>query len=141
MKKRVLFICVHNSARSQIAEAGLNELGGGMFEAESAGIEPNKVKPQVVEVMREVGIDLSLKGTQSVLEVFKSGMLFHYVIALCNAESAERCPVFPGITKRLHWNLPERVKDTASKEEDKAQFRLMREQIKERITEWLATNP
>src|SRR5438034_10919660 len=105
MKQRVLFICVHNSARSQIAEAFLDKICGDQFEAHSAGLEPGKLNPLAVEAMREIGIDISQKRTQSVFDVFKSGELFSYVISVCDETSAERCPIFPGVAKRLHWSF------------------------------------
>ena len=96
MKKKVLFICIHNSARSQMAEAWLNKICGDFFAAQSAGLEPGILNPLVVEVMREVGIDLSKKGTQRVFDVWKSGELFAYVITVCDESSAEQCPFFRG---------------------------------------------
>src|SRR5882757_4670461 len=107
MKQRVLFICIHNSARSQMAEAWMNELCPDFFEAESAGLEPGTLNPLVVEAMSEVGIDISGKETRAVFDVFKSGKLFSYVITVCDETSAERCPIFPGVTKRLHWSFPD----------------------------------
>ena len=95
MKQKVLFICVHNSARSQIAEAFLNKICGDQFEAHSAGLEPGTLNPLAVESMREIGIDILQKQTQSVFDVFKSGELFSYVITVCDETSAERCPIFP----------------------------------------------
>src|SRR5436190_23413496 len=106
MKSKVLFICVHNSARSQIAEAWLNQICGQFFEAQSAGLTPGTLHPLAVEVMREVGIDISKKKTRAVFDVFKSGQLFGYVITVCDETSAQKCPIFPGPTKRLHWSLP-----------------------------------
>src|SRR5437773_11191836 len=103
MKQRVLFICVHNSARSQIAEAFLDKICGDQFEAHSAGLEPGKLNPLAVEAMREIGIDISQKRTQSVFDVFKSGELFSYVISVCAVTSAERSPIITGVAKLLHW--------------------------------------
>src|SRR5436853_7856270 len=91
MKQRVLFICVHNSARSQMAEAWLNKLCGENFEAQSAGLEPGRLNPLVVQVMAEAGIDISKKKTQAVFDVFASGQLFAYVITVCDETSAEKC--------------------------------------------------
>src|ERR1041384_4596385 len=105
MKKKVLFVCIHNSARSQMAEAFLNQLCGGVFEAHSAGIEPGKLNPVVVEAMREIGIDLSGNKTKPVSDMFKEGKAFAYVITVCDETSAERCPVFPDGTTRLHWSF------------------------------------
>src|SRR5438552_1787105 len=87
MKKKILFVCVHNSARSQMAEAFLNEICGNHFEARSAGLEPGKLNLLAVEAMREIGIDISHKQTQSVFDVFKSGPAaagFAYVITVCD---------------------------------------------------------
>ena len=99
MKQRVLFICIHNSARSQMAEAWMNQICGDQFEAQSAGLEPGTLNPLVVEVMAEVGIDISHKGTQRVFDVWKSGPVFAYVVTVCDESSAEKCPIFPGPTK------------------------------------------
>ena len=107
MKQKVLFICIHNSSRSQMAEAFLNEICGDYFEAHSAGLEPGSLNPLAVEAMREIGTDISQNQTQSVFDVFKSGKLFAYVITVCDESSAQRCPIFPGVTKRLHWSFPD----------------------------------
>ena len=140
-KKRVLFICTHNSARSQMAEAWLKEIGGDAFEVESAGLAPGTLKPAVIEAMREVNIDLSAKTTQTVFDVFKSGRRLDYVVALCDTERAERCPVFPGIKERLHWDVPERPKVTGTKEAQLAHVRMVRDLIRERVAAWVAENP
>ena len=95
MRNRVLFICIHNSARSQMAEAWLNRICGDQFEAQSAGLEPGALNPLVVEAMAEVGIDISQKGTQRVSDVLESGTVFAYVITVCDESSAEKCPIFP----------------------------------------------
>ena len=102
---RVLFICVRNSARSQMAEAFLNAMCGDDFAAESAGLEAGTLNPLAVAAMQEVGIDISAKSTQSVFDVFKAGRLYSYVITVCDDVSAEMCPIFPGIVKRLHWDV------------------------------------
>src|SRR5437879_435337 len=106
-KPKVLFVCIHNSARSQMAEAYLNHLGGDRFEAESAGLEPGKLNQLVVAAMAEDGIDISSNETKSVFDKFKAGELYAYVIAVCDAEAAEKCPIFPDVTKRLHWSFPD----------------------------------
>jgi arsenate reductase len=136
MKQKVLFICVHNSARSQMAEAFLKDICGDHFEAQSAGLEPGTLNPLAVEAMREVGIDISHKGTQSVFDVFKSGELFAYVITVCDETSAERCPIFPGVTTRLHWSFPDPAALTGTREERLAGTREIRDQIRERIEMW-----
>jgi arsenate reductase (thioredoxin) len=115
IKHKVLFVCIHNSARSQMAEAFLNKHGAGSFEAESAGIEPGKLNLNVVEVMQEVGIDLSEKGTKGVFDMFRQGKLYNAVITVCDTASAERCPIFPGRVKRVAWSFedPSTLKGSA----------------------------
>jgi len=136
MKKKVLFICVHNSARSQMAEAWLNLLCPKQFEAHSAGLEPGALNPLAVEAMHEIGVDISGKKTQSALDVFKSGQLFSYVITVCDESSAERCPIFPGATTRLHWSFPDPAAITGSHEERLNGVRKIRDQIRARIEMW-----
>ena len=119
-----------------MAEAFLNDICGDHFEAHSAGLEPGTLNPIAVEAMREVGIDISHKGTESVFDVFKSGELFAYVIAVCDETSAERCPIFPGVTTRLHWSFPDPAALTGTREERLAGTREIRDQIRERIEMW-----
>ena len=138
MKHKVLFVCIHNSARSQMAEAFLNQLGGGEFEAESAGIEPGTLNPSVVHVMQEADIDISQKGTQSVFELFRKGRMYHAVITVCDEASAERCPIFPGRTKRIGWSFNDPSKAEGTDEEKLAQIRKIRDEIKEKITAFIA---
>ena len=132
-KQRVLFVCIHNSARSQMAEAFLNLAGGDRFEAESAGLEPGKINPLVVEVMREIGVDLSQKGTWDVFEVYRQGKQYDYVVTVCDEASGERCPVFPGAAARLHWNFEDPSSFTGSQKEKLAKTRMVRDQIRQRI--------
>jgi arsenate reductase len=136
MKSNVLFICIHNSARSQMAEAWLNEICGDVFAAESAGLEPGTLNPLVVEAMEEVGIDISKKKTQAVFDVFKSGKLFAYVITVCDETSAEKCPIFAGITKRLHWSFPDPSTLVGSREQKLVEVRKIRDQIRDKIQAW-----
>src|SRR5688572_13469373 len=95
-KKNVLFVCVHNSARSQMAEAFLRQICGEEFEAHSAGLEPGKLNPIVVQAMQEIGVDISRNQTKAVFDYIKSGKMFAYVITVCDEASAERCPIFAG---------------------------------------------
>jgi arsenate reductase len=95
MKKKVLFICVHNSARSQMAAAWLNDMCGDYFEAHSAGLEPGELNPLAVQVMDEVGIDISNNKTQAVFDVFKSGQFFPYVITVCDGCHVPTALEFP----------------------------------------------
>ncbi len=134
--KRVLFICEHNSARSQMAEAFLKQLGGETFTVESAGLEPTTLNPLAVEVMREVGIDISGNKPQSVFELFKQGKLYTHVITVCE-QAAMKCPVFPGLTQRLHWPFPDPAGFEGTWEQKIAQTRTVREQIRNKISQWL----
>ena len=135
-KKKVLFVCIHNSARSQMAEAFLNRICSEEFEARSAGIEPGKLNPVVIEAMQEVGIDISGNKTKSVFDFVKSSKLFSYVITVCDEASAERCPIFPGVTTRLHWSFPEPSSFSGSHEEKLEKVREVRDAIKQRIEKW-----
>jgi arsenate reductase (thioredoxin) len=138
---RVLFICVHNSGRSQMSEAFLKHYAGDRFDAQSAGLEPGKLNPLVVEAMAEIGIDISQNKTRSVFDVWKRGDLFQYVIAVCDAESAEKCPIFPGPTTRLHWSFPDPSKVTGKYEQKLQKVRQIRDEIAAKIQEWLASVP
>jgi len=132
-KLKVLFVCVHNSARSQMAEAYLKKFGSEKFEAESAGIEPGKLNLVVVEAMKEDGIDISSNKTKDVFEFFKQGKVFHYVITVCDKSAAERCPVFPGAVKRLNWSFPDPSALQGTFEEKLEGTRIIRDQIKEHV--------
>jgi arsenate reductase len=136
VKSNVLFICVHNSARSQMAEAWLSHLCPDSFSAESAGLESGTLNPIVVKAMQEVGIDISQKKTQAIFDVFKAGKLFAYVITVCDETSAEKCPIFPGVTKRLHWSFPDPSALTGSHEEKLVEVRAIRDQIRRKIEDW-----
>ncbi|MBV9956880.1 MAG: arsenate reductase ArsC [Acidobacteria bacterium] len=129
-RKRVLILCTGNSARSQMAEGLLRHDGGDKFEVESAGVEASFVRPQAIEVMREVGIDISGHRSKSVDEF--SGQEFDYVITVCD-NANERCPVFPGKTERIHRSFD----DPAAAEGDEAAklavFRRVRDEIREQL--------
>jgi len=102
-KTRILFICIHNSGRSQMAETFLKAVGGERFEVESAGLEPRPINPYVIEVMKEVGYDLSDNTSDSVIQFFKEGRLYDYVITVCDESVENNCPIFPGIVRRFHY--------------------------------------
>ena len=119
-----------------MAEAFLNDICGDHFEAHSAGLEPGTLNPLAVEAMRKTGIDISQNQTQSVFDVFKSGELFAYVITVCDETSAESCPIFPGVTTRLHWSFPDPAALEGTREERLAGTREIRDQIRERIEMW-----
>jgi arsenate reductase len=137
-KKSVLFICIHNSARSQMAEAFLNQMCGEEFEAQSAGLEPGTLNPIVVEAMREIGIDISQNKTKAVFDFVKSSQTFTYVITVCDETSAERCPIFPGVTTRLHWGFPDPSAVAGNRDEKLAQTRVIRNAIKKQVETWCA---
>ena len=139
-KKRVLFICVHNSARSQMAETFLNDLGKGKYEAESAGLEPGTLNPYVVKVMNEIGYDISGNITKSVLDYYRRGELFSYVITVCDEGNSERCPIFPGPVQRLHWSFSDPSSYSGSEEEILEQTRDVRDQILDKIKSWIREN-
>ena len=138
-KFRVLFICGHNSGRSQIAEAFLKDIAGDRIHVESAGLEPKPVNPLVVEVMQEIGYDLSKARSDSVFDFFREGRLYDYVITVCDETAAGQCPVFPGITKRFHWPFKDPETLTGTQEEKMAALREIRNQIREKTTEWVKT--
>ncbi|MEO5356235.1 MAG: arsenate reductase ArsC [Nitrospirae bacterium YQR-1] len=136
-KIKVLFVCVHNSARSQMAEAFLKIYGGDRFEVKSAGLEPGVLNPLVVRVMREDSVDLSGNSTKSVFDIFKKGDLFDYVIAVCEETKAEKCPVFPFVNKALHWGFDDPSSLEGTEDEKLAKIRAVKEQIKAKIQQWI----
>ena len=138
MKTNVLFVCIHNSARSQMAEAFLNQMCGEEFQACSAGLESGKLNPIVVEAMREISIDLSGNKTKTVASMLESGKTFSHVITVCDETSAERCPIFPGGTTRLHWSFPDPSSFRGTHDEVLARTRQVRDAIKQKIEEWCA---
>jgi len=135
---KVLFVCIHNSARSQMAEAFLKQLGGPDFEVESAGFTPTTINPLVVEAMREEGIDLSAKGTQSVFDLFKKGRVFTHVITVCDDSQESNCPIYPGMTHRLHLPFPDPGDLAGDHGEQLRQTRSIRDSIKNAIKEFIA---
>jgi len=134
----VLFVCIHNSARSQMAEAFVNHYGAPKISAQSAGLEPGKLNPIVVDAMREREIDISAKKTKSVAEMPLSTAGFDFVITVCDDASAERCPVFPGQTKRLHWGFPDPSALAGSPAEKLIRVREIRDAIETRCRAWCA---
>jgi arsenate reductase len=134
MKKiKVLFLCVHNSTRSQMAEAYLNKFGEGQFEAESAGFEPGKLNPIAVDVMKEEGIDISGNKVDSVYEFFKQRRFYGYVITVCDTANNQKCPIFPGIPERIHWNIEDPSSFKGSYEKRLKKTRIVRDEIKKRV--------
>ncbi len=136
---KVLFVCIHNSARSQMAEAFVNKYGQGEIVAESAGLEPGKLNPIVVEAMKDIGIDISNNPTKSVFDFYKQGNLYNYVITVCDETSGEQCPLFPGITERLHWGFPDPSSFTGTHDERLQQTKTVRDAIETKIVDWIKT--
>ena len=135
-KQRVLFLCTHNSARSQMAEALLRTLAGDRFEVASAGTEVTRVHPLAIAAMREVGVDLRGHTSKTVDGLL--GQPWDHVITVCDSAN-ERCPVFPARTHRLHWSFRDPSQATGSEEERLATFRQVRGAIQRRIEDWLGT--
>lgn len=137
-KQKVLFVCIHNSGRSQMAEALLRHLGGEHFEAESAGFEPGKLNPIVIESLKEIGIDISQAKTKSVFDLFKQGRMYQYVVTVCDESKAEACPIFPGLVReRMHWSFEDPAGFQGAHEERLAKTRVVREQIKSKLEEFI----
>ena len=136
MKTKILFVCIHNSARSQMAEAFVNRYCGDQFEAESAGLEPGTLNPLVVEAMAEEGIDISGNATKSVWDIFKSGKTYGYVATVCDEASAERCPIFPGNAIRMHWGFHDPSAFTGTHAEKLVKVREVRDAIVRKVAGW-----
>ena len=127
---RVLFLCTHNSARSQMAEGLLRHLGGGRYEAFSAGTKATRVRPLALRAMAELGIDISGQESKT-LERYR-GQPFDAVITVCD-QANEACPVFFGAKERLHWSFPDPSQATGTEEEQLAVYRQVRDAIRARI--------
>ena len=134
--KRILFVCIHNSARSQMAEAFVNQMCQGSYEAHSAGLEPGVLNPLVVEAMQEVGIDIAAAKTKSVAQMLAGGPTFTRVVTVCDEASAERCPTFPGGAERDHWGFPDPSALAGTHEERMVAVRRIRDDIRERVSQW-----
>lgn len=129
-KIRVLFVCIHNSARSQMAEALLNNIAGDKFEAQSAGLEKGNLNPLAVKVMAETGIDISKNQTKDVFDFYKNGHRYNYVVTVCDAANSERCPIFPSAVQTLHWSFEDPSSFTGTEEEKLERTRKVRDEIR-----------
>lgn len=138
-KTRILFVCIHNSARSQMAEAFVNTYHSDKFFAESAGLEPGVLNPIVVKSMSEIGIDISKNRTKDVFEFFKNGRIFDYVITVCDEASGQRCPIFPGALKKINWSFEDPSALTGTEEEKLSRISLIRDSIKTKLEEFMIT--
>ena len=136
-KIQVLFICVHNSARSQMAQELLNKYGGNKYHADSAGLEAGTLNPVVVKlILDEEGIDISGKETIDVMDLFRSGKIYRYVITVCSREAETRCPVFPGISERINWEFDDPSAIEGSEEEKYQATKIIFDQIKHKIMDF-----
>ena len=135
MPKRVLFLCTHNSARSQMAEGFLRRLGGERFEAQSAGTRPSGLHPLALAVMREIGVDVSGQQSKDVGEYTQ--VAFDYVITVCD-QAREECPIFPATGRQLHWSIPDPAEADGDEATRLAAFRRARDDLEARIREFIA---
>ena len=136
-KIKVLFLCIHNSARSQMAEAFLKQNGGDLFLVESAGLEPGKLNPLAVKVMREEGIDISRNPTNDVFGFYEQGKTFDYVVTVCDKEASDRCPIFPGMNKKINWSFADPSRFAGTEEEKLAATRTVRDLIKLSVLDFI----
>jgi arsenate reductase len=134
---KVLFVCIHNSARSQMAEAFVNASAKGRIVAQSAGLTPGRLNPVVVAAMSEIGIDISQNKTKGVSDFLDRGEIFDYVVAVCDEASAERCPSFPGKAQKLHWAFEDPSAIGGTDEEKMSGTRAIRDQIRSKVDGWV----
>jgi arsenate reductase (thioredoxin) len=134
--KKVLFICNHNSARSQMAEALLKNACGDFFQVASAGIKPGVLNPLAVEVMAEIGIDISQNQSKDIFPFLRERPGYNYVISVCDKASGQHCPTFPAGVRQIEWNFPDPSAFTGTEEEKLARTREVRDAIKARIESW-----
>jgi arsenate reductase len=130
-KKRVLILCTGNSARSQMAEGLLRHDAGVRFEVASAGVAPTQLRPEAIEAMREIGIDISGQRSKSI-DVF-AGQEFDYVITVCD-NANEQCPIFSGQTQRIHWSFEDPAAEQSDAQKRMAVFRKVRDELRERLS-------
>lgn len=130
MKKRVLFLCTHNSARSQMAEGLLRNMAGDRFDVFSAGTERTYVQPLAIDAMREIGIDITAQTSKTLDEL--EGRTFDYVITVCDRAN-ESCPILPGTTERIHWSFEDPTAATGTDEQRLRAFRTVRDALQQRL--------
>ncbi len=132
---KVLFLCTHNSARSQMAEAFLRKYAGDRFDVYSAGLEPGEINPYTRRVMAESGLNLEGQHSKGLTE-YLGKVHFAYLITVCD-RADQQCPVFPGMGTRLHWSFEDPSAATGSDEDKLAVFRRVRDEIEHRVLEWI----
>jgi arsenate reductase len=136
-KIKVLFLCIHNSARSQMAEAYLKKFGGERFDVESAGLEAGILNPLAIQVMQEDGIDISKNTTKDVFDFSREGRLYNYVVTVCDEASAAKCPLFPGVHKKINWSFTDPSSLTGTIDEKLKAVREVRDRIKEAVQKFI----
>ena len=136
---RVLFVCVHNTARSQMAEAYLRRFAGDRFDVESAGLEPGVLNPIAVRAMADDGIDISQKVPRSVTDTYRAGRTFSHVIAVCSRAAERNCPAFPCPVRRLNWPFPDPARFTGTEDERLAKTIAVRDAIREKVRGFVRT--
>lgn len=133
----VLFVCSHNSARSQMAEGWLRHLAGDRFQVASAGVEPGTLNPLAVEAMREIGIDISAHQAKGICELLGKWPVYTLIV-VCD-KAAETCPrIWPGSRERLNWSFDDPTAVDGTRDVKLSAFRRVRDEIGERIQSWLA---
>ncbi len=130
---RVLFLCIHNSARSQMAQAYLQKMGGSRFIVESAGLEAGQLNPYAIKAMKLDEIDISKNKTTNVLDYFNEGRRYDYVITVCDEASAAMCPVFPGKHKKINWSFADPSAFNGTDDDKLQQTIAVRNKIKESV--------
>jgi arsenate reductase len=136
---KVLFLCTHNSARSQMAEAFLRKFAGDRFDIYSAGLEPGEINPYTTRVMEEVGLNLEGHRSKGLAE-FLGKEHFSYLVTVCD-RAEQQCPVFPGMGTRLHWSFEDPSAIIGGEDEILAKFRQVRDEIRDKVSEWISKLP
>jgi len=133
---KVLFLCTHNSARSQMAEAFLRHFAGDRYEVHSAGLEPGQIHPYTRQVMEEIGLDLAGQRSKGLAE-YLGKVHFAFLITVCD-RADEQCPIFPGLGTRLHWSFEDPSAARGSEAAQLAKFRQVRDMMKAKVLEWIS---
>jgi len=133
-RSRVLILCTGNSARSQMAEGLLRDMAGDRVEVKSAGVDPTQVRPEAIEVMKEIGIDISSHRSKSLDEFITQP--FDYVITVCD-NANQHCPVFPGASRRIHWSIEDPARVAGGEKTRLEAFRRGRDELRERFGEFI----
>ena len=134
--KKVLFICTHNGARSQMAEALLKQSCGDLFRVESAGTQPGQLNPFAIKAMAELGIGISQNKTKAIFPFMRERPGFNYVISVCDEDAREHCPTFPAGARYVQWSFPDPSKFTGTDAEKLERTREVRDAIRARIQAW-----